>query len=119
MDRPNFLNDSILVYGTFSPLVLCYENGTEEADAMFISDDDEIDQTCSSEVAISRPNIQPGIFAIRVPMEVTGQHRVYVAVGICSSQTRSIMFDVNRKSWSWCVCVMSNVVYAPLLLFCS
>ena len=95
-DQPDFLNDSLLVYGILPPLSLCYENGTKETEANFIVVDES---TCSSRVSSDGPNVQPGKFNILIPQEITGRHRIYVAGGDCDSEIRSVLFDVIRKLW--------------------
>ena len=95
-DQPNFLNDSLLVYGIVPPLALCYENGTEETEAVFFVIDET---TCSSRVSNDGPNVQPGKFNIIIPLEITGRHRMYVAERDCNAMTRSVLFDVICKWW--------------------
>ena len=102
LGSPTALNDSVLAFGNIpQPLLLCYANGTQEpqADILVVPIRED---TCSSNIAPNGLNAQPGRFKMTIPVDVSGQHRVYIAARNCTSPTRSSIFDVICKLV--CVC---------------
>ena len=91
------LNNSVLAFGNIpQPLLLCYANRTQEplADFLVVSIPENI---CSLNIAADERDVQPGRFKMTVSVNVSGQHRVYIAGSNCTTGTASAEFDVNCK----------------------